>query len=507
MSLRARLVAATSLVALIALVIAGVATYNAFASSQLRQIDDSLQRAHEPVEQAVNANDPNLKQAIQLAAPGSFVAVQDTDGDTVVTVPAREPGHPELMADLGDFDDVTWPANRQPGDHDIAVYRTVTAASGGTELRVRVSRLSDGSILIVGQSLQDAIESRHRLIVIELIVAAAALLIAGAVGWILVRIGLRPLRRVEQTALLIADAGDLDHEVPGEGRATEVGRLASALNTMLGRIRGAFEERDANEAALRSSEERMRRFVADVSHELRTPLAAVKAYTELFDRGLRNHPDDLERALRGIDIEAARMQELVEELLLLARLDEGRPLSRAKVDLNEVVVEAITAARAVSPDRPISLKVSDVVTIAGDASRLRQVIDNLLANVRTHTPPGTTTKIELRTEGPRVVMTISDNGPGMTAEQAGRVFERFYRADPSRSRTSGGAGLGMAIVHGLVTAHEGTIRLDTSPGNGLRVIISLPIIQPVNDEPASSPPAAATPMPVSAVLADAMEVS
>src|SRR4051794_4029024 len=160
----------------------------------------------------------------------------------------------------------------------------------------------------------------------------------------------------------------------------------------------------------------MRRFVADVSHELRTPLAAVAAYAELFDRGARDHPEDLERALRGISLESGRMAELVEELLLLAHLDEGRPLNRTRVDLNEIVVDAVGAARAVSVEWPINLRVFDVVLVDGDASRLRQVVDNLLANVRTHTPPGTSTSITLRTEGAFGIMPVKDDGPGMSAE-------------------------------------------------------------------------------------------
>jgi len=263
--------------------------------------------------------------------------------------------------------------------------------------------------------------------------------------------------------------------VPGADEPTEVGRLAGALNTMLDRIRQAFAKRDETEQALRTSEERMRRFVADVSHELRTPLAAVTAYAELFERGARDHPEDLERALHGIAVESERMRELVEELLLLAHLDEGRPLMRAHVDLNEVVVDAITTARAVSPEWPINLRVTDVVVVDGDAGRLRQVVDNLLANVRTHTPSGTSTSIELRIDREEGVMTISDDGPGMDAEQAQHVFERFYRVDASRSRSSGGAGLGMAIVHALVTAHGGAITLNTAPGNGVTIVIRLPL--------------------------------
>jgi two-component system OmpR family sensor kinase len=269
--------------------------------------------------------------------------------------------------------------------------------------------------------------------------------------------------------------------VPGADRPTEVGRLAAALNTMLGRIRGAFAERDAKERALEASEAKMRRFVADVSHELRTPLAAVTAYTELYERGARDRPEDLERALRGISLEAHRMGELVEELLLLAHLDEGRPLDLRRVDVVEIVVDAITAARAVSPQWPIALRVTDVVNVNADASRLRQVFDNLLTNVRTHTPAGTSTSVEVGIEEGQATIVIADDGPGMTPEQASRVFERFFRADPSRSRLSGGAGLGMAIVDALVTAHDGHIALDTAEDRGVRITVSLPLASATDD--------------------------
>jgi len=224
-----------------------------------------------------------------------------------------------------------------------------------------------------------------------------------------------------------------------------------------------------------------------VSHELRTPLAAVSAYAELFERGARDHPDDLARAMRGIDVETARMSELVEELLLLAQLDEGRPLLSTRVDLSGVIVDAIAAARAVSPAWPISLRVADVVEVVGDPGRLRQVIDNLLANVRTHTPPGTSTSIGVAEHGGMAVVTVVDDGPGMTAEHAAQVFERFSRADPSRSRASGGSGLGMAIVRALVAAHHGTIALDTAPGRGVAIRIELPLADLGDDNSQETP--------------------
>ena len=480
MSLRARLLLATMLVTLTALVVAGVATYTVFSRSQLRQVDDTLQRTHEPIESAVAAEQGELINArgkIAGLAPGSFVAVQDPGGDLELSIPAREPGHDELTVDLTGLkapDDQTLSQDRPIGV-DLPGYLTVSAISSHTQLRLRVARLADGRVLFIGESLHDAAESARRLLLIEVIVAAIALIVAGLVGWFMVRIGLRPLQRVERTALLIAAAGDLDHDVPGADRQNEMGQLALALNTMLERIRGAFAERDSTEEELRESEERMRRFVADVSHELRTPLAAVSAYTELFERGARDRPEDLARAMRGINVETGRMHELVEELLLLARLDEGRPLARRQVDVSEIVVEAIAAARAVSSAWPIALKVSDVVTVDGDAGRLRQVVDNLLTNVRTHTPAGTKTAIVLAATATSATITIEDDGPGMSPEQAAHIFERFYRADASRSRSSGGSGLGMAIVHAIVEAHGGTIEVRSANSAGLRITIELPL--------------------------------
>ncbi len=478
MSLRARLVATIGLVALIALALAGAATYTAFSRSQIRQVDDSLQRAHEPVEELAAANPPDLEAQIQQAAPGTFVALRNSDGTTRFVISIREPGHEPAIISLDSITDLTWPPLQPVGDTDPAVFRTAQVTSGRGELRLRISRLADGSELFIGQTLHEISESQNRLLWIEFVVAAGALTIAIAGGWLLVRAGLKPLRRVEQTALAIAGGGQLTQRAPGAEASTEVGRLATALNTMLDRIDQAFAERDATEADLRTSEQRMRRFVADVSHELRTPLTAVTAYTELFERGARDHPEDLERAIHGIGAETARMNELVEELLLLARLDEGRPLEQQPVDIAALLVEAIRTARTVAADFPVTLSISDVIVVTGDGTRLRQVIDNLLANVRAHTPTGTSSTIDLRTDGNDAVVTVHDDGPGMDPVEADLVFERFYRTDTSRSRQTGGAGLGMSIVEAIIAAHNGTVELTSTQGHGVTVTIRLPLSSP-----------------------------
>ncbi len=477
MSLRVRLVAATTVVALIALTVAGIATYAVFTSTQIRSVDDALNNAYTAIEPLLPTGAPPSQASVEQAAPAMFVELRRVDGTVVLSIPSRQYGDQPTLADLSDVAEFDRSDNRDDAVAGRTRFLTVPVMTGDGPLRLRVSVLADGTVLAIGESLHEVDEARRRLISIQVGVASGALVVASALGWVLVRVGLRPLRVVERTALEIADGGDLDHDVPGADRPTEIGRLATALNTMLGRIRTAFSERESTEEALRASERRMRRFVADVSHELRTPMAAISAYAELVDRGASQHPDDLDRALRGIGSETARMRDLVEELLLLARLDEGRPLANDRVDLSELAVEAVGAAQAVAPGWPISLHLDDVVSVIGDRGRIRQVIDNLLANVRTHTPSGTQTTVTVSSSGLSAVVSIRDNGPGMTAEQASRVFERFYRADSSRSRTSGGAGLGLAIVSALVTAHHGNVRVESSPGEGMMVEIRLPAVQ------------------------------
>jgi two-component system OmpR family sensor kinase len=270
--------------------------------------------------------------------------------------------------------------------------------------------------------------------------------------------------------------GQLGHRVPGESSRTEVGRLAGVLNSMLGKIEDAFAARDSTENELRRSEARMRRFVADASHELRTPIAAVSAYAELFDRGANRRPEDLSRVLHGIRAETARMTHLVDDLLLLARMDEGRPLEQDEVELVGLAAEAVEAGAAVGAEWPVALTARHPVEVVGDRARLRQVLDNLLANVRAHTPPGTTTTVSVRKEDRTAVLEVADDGPGFDRDTADRLFERFYRADPSRSRASGGSGLGLSIVAAIVEAHGGTVAARPGDGGGSIFTVRLPIM-------------------------------
>ncbi|HSH62458.1 MAG TPA: HAMP domain-containing sensor histidine kinase, partial [Acidimicrobiales bacterium] len=329
----------------------------------------------------------------------------------------------------------------------------------------------DGA-LVVALPLREVQQTLRRLLVIEAVVTVAVLVLVGGVGFWVVRMGLRPLGQIEATAGAIA-GGDLTRRIERDDERTEVGRLGRALNAMLGHIESAFAERTA-------SEQRLRRFVADASHELRTPLTSIRGYAELFRRGASERPEDLSTAMRRIEEESGRMGVLVEDLLLLARLDQGRSLTRSPVDLVQVASDAVADLRVVDPDRPVSLECGDLeggagVVVDGDESRLRQVAANLLSNARLHTPSGTPVHVRVRASHATAALEVADEGPGLPPEQSQRVFERFYRADPSRSRASGGSGLGLSIVAAIAGAHGGNATVESTPGRGATFRVELPL--------------------------------
>jgi two-component system, OmpR family, sensor kinase len=313
-----------------------------------------------------------------------------------------------------------------------------------------------------------------------LLIAVGALVLMGTIGYALVRSSLRPLEEVEQATEAIA-GGDLSRRAPVRRPGSEVGRLAQSFNAMIERIESAFHARQASEASARGSEERMRRFVADASHELRTPLTSIRGYAELYRQGAVTEPDDVAGVLRRIEDQAARMGLLVEDLLLLARLDQQRPLEREPVDLGVLAVDAVHDAHALAPERTVALRLPQAddepaeIPVLGDAARLRQVLGNLVHNALTHTPAGAAVEVRARVDAGSAVLEVADAGPGLPPEQADRVFERFYRADPARGRVSGGSGLGLAIVAAIVAAHGGAVEVDTAEGVGTTFRVRLPL--------------------------------
>jgi len=318
-----------------------------------------------------------------------------------------------------------------------------------------------------------------RLQLLELLIGLAVVVGLAGAGYVVVRRSLRPLTEVEHTAAAIA-AGDLTQRVPEAHPATEVGRLSAALNAMLTQIERAFHVQQESEQAARRSEEQMRQFVADASHELRTPLTSIRGFSELYRQGAVESDEDLARVMRRIEDEAMRMGVLVDDLLLLARLDQRRPLERRPVDINQLATEAVEDVRVVAPDRPIQFHgIDSGATVVGDELRLRQVLGNLLGNALTHTPEDTAidVRVDVRTDdhGRWVVLEVVDRGPGLPPEHADRVFERFYRVDAARSRSGGGSGLGLSIVAGLTEAHGGRVELDTTPGQGATFRVLLPL--------------------------------
>lgn len=365
-----------------------------------------------------------------------------------------------------------------PPDGEFASVGSVDP--GGPRYRVLTRSLESGGTLVMGISIATAEETLAGVSEILIVSGALALVLVAAAVWLTVRRKLRPIEEMVATARNIA-RGDLSHRAPSPSTRDEVAELGTALNSMLDRIEESFEVKVASEA-------QMRRFVADASHELRTPLTSIRGYAELYRRGASD-PDAVALGMARIEHEATRMTALVDDLLLLARLDQGRPLACDPVDLVDVVADATQSARLVEPDRPMVVDVPDQPAIVeGDSHRLRQVVDNLLANVRAHTDPTTPVDVTLTTSGDVARVTVSDDGPGMGADDAARAFERFHRAEPHRP----GSGIGLSIVAELVDAHRGTVVLDSEPGRGTTVVVTLPLSSRAGEPAATTPKAPET---------------
>jgi two-component system OmpR family sensor kinase len=509
--LRVKLVVLMSTLVTVALVLTGVAASTAMRHYLTNRVDSQLKVAAAQITQRT-ANDGPDGNDFQQQLPDSDDAPTDSCGSqaasssaasgTTASEDTRRPLLPsEYFVQLGDStgtptgqaSNFLRHCNASPAIPLLTAAQvaarngapfTVPARSGTGSWRVVMSVLPAGAQTVaVAIPTSDVDNTLRTLSLFELTIGACVLLILAGVGYVAVRRSLRPLIDVETTAEAIA-AGDLTQRVPAGDSRTEVGRLSLALNAMLAQIETAFRSREASEQQARSSETRMRRFVTDAGHELRTPLTSIRGFAELYRIGGVKQMADVDQMMRRVEAESTRMGLLVDDLLLLARLDQKRPMAKELVDLGTIVRDAVVDAHAIAPDRTVTASIDDAAAhtrVVGDEPRLRQVVANLTSNALTHTPETASVALRLRVDTAStpddetsLVLEVSDTGPGLSPEDAERVFERFYRVENSRSRSNGGSGLGLSIVSALVTAHGGDVRLETAPGAGCTFRVRLP---------------------------------
>lgn len=451
--LRFTLVAALLLLVATGLLASGVAVTSALEQSLVDRVDKTLFDASRGWAEPRNDAPPPPNGSRR---PPTDFYVKSVDSSGAVNFEEK------AGVDVPDVDGI-----------DTSRPTTVGSEDGGsTEWRALTVTNSQGTTL-VAQSLTPAQITVDKLIVLQLIIGAIVLAVLAVLAYFVVRRSLRPLVEVEKTAAAIA-AGDLHERVPERSTRTEIGKLSTALNGMLAQIQRAFAASEASEEAARASEEKMRRFVADASHELRTPLTTIRGFAELYRQGAMS---DITLLMNRIEGESARMGLLVEDLLMLARLDAQRPLEATSVDVLTIAADAVHDAKAVAPDRIISLEMLSgpgVPEVVGDDARLRQVLGNLVGNAIRHTPEDATITVRVGTTDTSVLLEVRDTGPGLSTEEADHVFERFYRADSSRTRESGGSGLGLSIVAALVAAHGGSVTVDSTSGAGATFRVELP---------------------------------
>ncbi|MGA7269439.1 MAG: HAMP domain-containing sensor histidine kinase [Acidimicrobiia bacterium] len=453
MSLRGRLIISFTALLLLAIAAVGFVASRSVRTILTRQVDQQIAAI-------ANRGGPLLPQIIQRESrpqlPRSVALVLvDEQGNVIRSAPSGFRDNPDPLPDLSGTDLTSRHAGFAP------------ARTGRFEYRILVVPTPSSGTVVLAIPLHQVADAQRQVIRAMLVAGSIVAALGALATWLTVRRELRPVEDMVETAEAIA-AGDLTRRVPDTSPATELGRLGHSLNEMLAHIEHAV-------ATERDAKERLRQFVGDASHELRTPIAAISGYAQLYERGGLTESDDLDRAMGRIASESKRMQKLVEDLLALARLDQV-PLSvPARVDLVKLARVAILDAGAIDPEHRISFDSPPSLIVTGDESQLTQVIANLLANARQHTPPRTPVEVGLSASKGRAILTVTDHGPGIPDEAIERIFERFYRIDSSRSRARGGSGLGLAIVSAIVASHNGTISAENAPGAGARITVSLPL--------------------------------
>lgn len=467
MSLRARLLLGMAAIAAVLLLSALVIT-GSTRSHLVDQVDAQLRDASLQLRPRPGAlsTPPDSDDGPTPAVSNLYVGAI-TANDRLVTVHLPDLRNETAPLPVLSTEDITRLRNGQ------AI--TVRSDRAGSEYRM-LTRAQNvrGGIGVVGLSLDDVRSAIRRLVAVEALAVLSIVTVLSLVTWWVIRLGVRPVQRMTETAGAIA-AGDLSQRVPHGTPGTEAGALSVALNGMLGRIEEAFEQRAA-------SENRLRQFVSDASHELRTPVTTIRGYAELYRTGALGDPTELSEAMRRTEQEAVRMGSLVEDLLRLARLDQHRPLAVDEVDLSALASDAVRDAGATAPDRSLIVDAPAPVVVHGDEHALRQVVSNLVGNALVHAPDATV-EVCVRATPTGATLSVRDDGPGMSSQDAARAFERFYRADASRSRHSGGSGLGLAVVEATVQAHGGSVSIDTEVGRGTTVVVDLPHHPPTNQPP------------------------
>jgi two-component system OmpR family sensor kinase len=467
-TLRTRLLLTVGVLLALALLVTGGLVIGLTRASLLDQLDEDLRATSRA----------DLRDFAPGPRPGEptgrrfALVLFDERGQTVLSLPTGLPSSPDPLPSLPSADQAGLP---------IGEPVTRRSVDGAFEYRV-IAKLVRPQLLVGDNLVSSAVIAAPTIGVDQsMAVLVRTLLLVGAIvlgamvliGWLIIRRDLRPLEQMTSTAVRIS-SGDLSSRVGVHDDGSEVGRLGHAFDTMLDQIQAAFEAQRAALVAKERSETQLRQFVADASHELRTPLTAVRGYAELYRAGGLSEEAALEQAMTRIGTESRRMAALVEDLLLLARLDQGRPLRSDPVVLSELVNDAVLDARAVEPDRPLNASVEAGVVVNGDEDRLRQVIGNLFGNVRMHTPGDSPVDVSLVSRDGVGELRVSDHGPGVDPEHVEHIFDRFYRADAGRSRDSGGAGLGLSIAASVALAHGGTIAYSETPGGGATFTLTLP---------------------------------
>ncbi len=480
MSLRLRLLLLLAPLFVLGAVAADVSTYTSLQSFLVSQLDNQIVSLHDIVRDALvrGCGPGGPGDPCQGVPRGSYGEIRDSSGTVLAAVrfTTDSKTRPTLSTSLT----VTSEANPH----------LITVPGGGTVMNYRVYVESapglPGDILVVALPQDQVDATLQHLLLLEIGVTGGVTVVVVVATFLIVRRGLRPLERMAATARSIA-ASDLSARVEPSDDSSEVGRLGLALNTMLGQLEEAWAERQRNE-------QRLRHFISDASHELRTPLTSMQGYAELIQRAPTMDRKDLVLAMRRMEEETQRMGVLVDDLLLLARLDQGRPLQRDSVDLEALVSDACADARVADPARTITTRIAAPLVITGDDMRLRQVLGNLVRNALVHTPNGTPIEVVLHAEGASAVVEVVDHGSGVPVEQRQRIFERFHRSSPEMSGDRGGSGLGLSIVDAVVAAHGGRVAVHETQGGGATFRVELPL-----RELAAAPPPA--PVPVSSEAA------